>query len=323
MSIDRITLRDWHEGRHKDAAPGSVALPWGFSVSKSEVGGQRVRRFVASDQSVDRDGDTIDPSGWELDNYRKAGSFLWAHDPGLPPIGGVETIEVEGQQLMLAVKFTDADMQHPFGRGFGHSVMRMYDEGAIRGVSVGFVPIEWTYNEERGGWSPTDFKRQELLEVSATPVPSNPNAVHVARSAGIDVAPVMAWAEHARDNGGAWVKSAAGLWLDQHEPKKTTTIGANPMQYIDHIKAATKAAGSVVDEIAERVDALADAGALLGEGNAAKLAEVSTKIASILGAEPEPEAKPEPVDMSKYVTQEQHKSDLESLTAAIAKQVAR
>ena len=37
-------------------------------------------RFVASDESVDRYGDIIRASGWQLDNFRKNPVLLFAHD---------------------------------------------------------------------------------------------------------------------------------------------------------------------------------------------------------------------------------------------------
>jgi hypothetical protein len=57
-----------------------------------------------------------------------------------------------------------------------------------------------------------DFKRQVLLEVSAVPVPSNPNALHQARGKGIDIGPIVAWAETVRDQ-------SHELWLPQHDDK--------------------------------------------------------------------------------------------------------
>ena len=173
----------------------------------------RVRRFIVSTADVDRDGDTIDPAGWELDNFRMAGSMLWAHDIRLPPVASptrIDVKEMEGadgafkQALVMDAEFAPPDMPHPFGTGFGHSVMRMFDTRLLRAVSAGFLPKEFNFNETRGGFMPTDFKVQELLEASATPVPSNPNALHVARSMGIDVAPIAHWAEFARDKGGAY-----------------------------------------------------------------------------------------------------------------------
>lgn len=191
---------------------GKVAIAKALSVEviKSDaVGDSRVRRFVASDGSVDRHGDTIDQDGWELDNYRSSGAFLWAHNSHLPPIGKPENVSVEDGKLILTVEFTPNTMRHPLGDGFGDTVMQMYDSGFLRGVSVGFRPLEWKFNEERGGSYPTDFIKQELLEVSAVPVPANPGALQEAKSAGIDIAPLVGWAEAVRDAGGClWVPKA-------------------------------------------------------------------------------------------------------------------
>lgn len=82
----------------------------------------------------------------------------------------------------------------------------------MRAVSVGFVPKKWTRNEERAGYA-VDFVEQELLEYSAVPVPANPEALLEAKSAGIDVAPMVEWAEKVLD-GAAGEK---GLWLPRKD----------------------------------------------------------------------------------------------------------
>ncbi len=50
--------------------------------------GNRVIRFVASDETPDRVGDIIKVSGWNLTNYKKNPVVLWGHDQAnTPPIG--------------------------------------------------------------------------------------------------------------------------------------------------------------------------------------------------------------------------------------------
>jgi HK97 family phage prohead protease len=199
----------------------------GFAICKSlvaevkQVGPaeDRIREFRASDGTVDRDKDTLAVDGWELDNAIKSGAFLWAHNGSVPPIAKFTALFVEGDALKARVEFTPPDMKHPLGDGFGNTVMRMYDEGFLRAVSVGFIPIEWTINEDRGGFLPMDFKRQELLEVSAVPIPANPNALIEARGVGIDIDPLVAWAEMERD-------ASSGLWAKQLDGLLGTTVSS-------------------------------------------------------------------------------------------------
>ena len=41
--------------------------------------GDRTMTFVISNGGVDGDNDTIDPSGWDLENFRRNPVVLWSH----------------------------------------------------------------------------------------------------------------------------------------------------------------------------------------------------------------------------------------------------
>lgn len=137
-------------------------------VEKSPEGSTTKRtRFVASTAAPDRDGDTIDPAGWQLENYRKNPVFLWAHNYSRLPLGRADA-QIEGTQLVIDVEWDTADP-------FAAEVQRKYAEGFLNAVSVGFAPIKAI---PRGGDSfGLHFLEQDLLEVSAVPVPSNPQAL--------------------------------------------------------------------------------------------------------------------------------------------------
>jgi HK97 family phage prohead protease len=177
--------------------------------------------FILSTAAVDRPGDVISQDGWELENFRANPVVLWAHDSHAPPVGKASDIRVQrdeaGERLRATAEFTPPDMSE-----FGHMVGRMFEDGFLNAVSVGFRPLEWTFNEERGGFMPIDFIKQELLEFSAVPVPANPEALIAARSAGIDTAPLREWAEKVLDNehgAGFWVarSTVEGVWQNVAE----------------------------------------------------------------------------------------------------------
>ena len=63
--------------------------------------GDRVVRFVISTGAVDRDGDTIDPKGWDLTAYRRNPTVLWQHDHKIPAIARMVHIAVEGNPPAL------------------------------------------------------------------------------------------------------------------------------------------------------------------------------------------------------------------------------
>jgi len=199
----RLTVREFKSLAESAEALERCLVPKAFfcdvvPVSKSETGAAQELQFTLSTADVDRDNDSIDPAGWDLRSFEKAGTVLWAHDYSLPPIARPTRAWVENDKLLATAEFTSADMPHPLGLGFGDTVARMYREGILRAVSVGFRPIEFDVNAERGNGA-LDFKRQELLEFSAVPVPANPQALMHAK--GFDMRPIYDWCEHSLDTG--------------------------------------------------------------------------------------------------------------------------
>lgn len=168
----------------------------------------RTLRFALSTGDVDRDNDTIDPKGWQLDNFKKSPTMLWAHEPWTPPIAAPKDTRIDSGRLVSEARFInpdDFDADHPHLQ-FAGMVYEMYAKGFMHAVSVGFRPIKLFENTERGGFMPTDFVEQELLEYSAVPVPSNPNALMEAAKSGIDVDLIGRWALRRKE-------AAGGLWV--------------------------------------------------------------------------------------------------------------
>ena len=123
---------------------------------------------VASEQSEDRYGDIILVDGWELSNFKRNPVFLFTHNHAIAPIGTVPKVWPDGKQLLASVEWDDLDEFAAFIHG-------KYDREVMRAVSVGFRALEFE-NREKG----VEFKRQELLELSAVPIPAHPAALQKA-----------------------------------------------------------------------------------------------------------------------------------------------
>lgn len=128
--------------------------------------------FVLSDGSLDRHGTRINPAGWDLAAFKRNPIALFGHSGGFP-IGRWENVRVEGDKLLgrlvMAAKGTSARIDE---------LASLVEQGILRAVSVGFSVIR----EGTRGKDPYDYMRQELLEVSLVSVPSNTNALAMARS---------------------------------------------------------------------------------------------------------------------------------------------
>lgn len=129
--------------------------------------------LVASTDLEDRAGDVIRASGWELAAYRENPVFLWAHDYRRPAIGRSVRTWVQdgpaGGRLMATIEFAPTP--------FAQEIRSLYAAGFMRGVSVGFRAIEMEPRTGSDGRRGVLFKRQELLEISAAPVPVNAEAL--------------------------------------------------------------------------------------------------------------------------------------------------
>ena len=162
----------------------------------------RKMAFTISTASVDRDGDTIDPKGWDLGSYSKNPVVLWAHDYSQPPIGKAANIKSTASGLQAEVEFLPKGVSP-----FADMIHEMCKGGFLNATSVGFRGMEYDEAKDRKG---LDFKKQELLEFSIVPVPANPEALALR---GVKSIQVKQYAKEMQ----AWATSVIG----EKSPKMT------------------------------------------------------------------------------------------------------
>lgn len=143
--------------------------------------------FLISSDAKDRDGDTINPGGWVLDNYLKNPIVLWGHDrrSAESVIGKATSISVGTDGLRATAQFATAE-ENPLA----DTVYRLLQGGYLNAVSVGFNPIEYKYRDAPGDYG-VDFIKQELLEFSVVSIPCNPEALTTARAKGLDLSAMV------------------------------------------------------------------------------------------------------------------------------------
>lgn len=193
MSDNRLTyvsVKDFKTQRDEGTYDGNLALRKPYVPEDiKQQGGKESRkfRFTISTGAVDRDGDTINPKGFDLKSFRKNPVVLFGHDGSRPPIGRASDIRVEDNAVKATVEFMDNDIDTS---GFSDMIFRMVRAGFLKATSVGFLPKDFEFSEDptrnAGLFPGIDFNKQELLEFSIVPVPSNPEALIDARAKGID-----------------------------------------------------------------------------------------------------------------------------------------
>jgi HK97 family phage major capsid protein len=136
----------------------------------------RTITLVASDESMDRDGDVISLDGWDFQNYLKNPVFLWAHNYDSVPLARCTEIKRTNNQLVLKHQFPPVGLNP-----FADMIFNLYQQKIINAGSVGFLPHKFEPikpNDERQRLlSGKRFLKQELLEHSGCAVPANPNAI--------------------------------------------------------------------------------------------------------------------------------------------------
>ena len=131
--------------------------------------------FIASTEDIDSH-DSILVCDWDQDGrlkrYQSNPVLQWMHgrDPSQrPAIGNCENVRVEGKNLPSTAVFDDTTE-------FDREIAAKYEKGVLRAFSVGFAPgaVEVRVIDGR---EIVVFSKNELREISAVNVPSNPNAL--------------------------------------------------------------------------------------------------------------------------------------------------
>ena len=142
---------------------------------------ERSVRVIASTSAIDSYGDIVEQS-WRLDRYLANPVVLWNHNrsggffssPSADetlPIGFSKDVEVVGNKLEATLVFVD-EKASPLAE----KVFQGFVQKSIRAVSVGFRPNN-VKAEKLNGREIYRLSDNELFEISATPIPANPEAV--------------------------------------------------------------------------------------------------------------------------------------------------
>ncbi len=147
LQVKQLTEEAAKSIRLKISAPHKV-------VGKGEF------EVIATTESIDRDGEVLSLDGWEFDNYMLNPVVLWSHDLYSLPLGIVTELRKENGNVIVKGVFADTEE--------GQKVRKLYEDGILRTVSVGYIPKERLGNV---------ITKMELYEISFVTVPANPDAM--------------------------------------------------------------------------------------------------------------------------------------------------
>lgn len=136
------------------------------TVKAVEIKGEGTFKVIASTADFDRDGEKILVEGWDFKNYLQNPIILFGHKYNdlNAIIGAATDIQTNKSEVIISGVFAATDA--------GQYARKLYDDGILRTVSVGFIPRKRDANI---------ITEAELLEVSFVPVPANPHALSLSK----------------------------------------------------------------------------------------------------------------------------------------------
>lgn len=164
-----------------------------FEVKQIGPESDRVLEFIGTDETEDRDGDVIKADGWKFENYLKNPVFLPFHNswtvPAAKCVGIAKAPGSTGVSFQIKFATIEELCSNPTTPSnealLADTLYNAYKNGFMRAVSIGFIPIEHQENESNKdlpSWQRGRvFTSQEMIELSAVAIPSNPNALIQAR----------------------------------------------------------------------------------------------------------------------------------------------
>jgi HK97 family phage prohead protease len=149
-------------------------------IKAVDVKRRTIRHLITTD-APDRDGDVIEPAGWNLSEFLKNPVVLFAHRHDEPPIARSLEIQKAAHGLEALTQFPPKGVN-----SLADTVFELNRLGYLRSWSVGFVPKRTRMRFDRDGkFLGTAYEEQTLLEYSSVPIPANSDAVNLAVSKGL------------------------------------------------------------------------------------------------------------------------------------------
>lgn len=166
--------------RNKEGLKESVKLSFQTDIKSSD---DKIKSFIISNETKDRDGEVMKMSGARIENYNKNPVVLWMHEVRRGPydagsydpdnVIGKGKAKFEGGQLVNDIEFEPVELNEKADK-----IRKKIEFGSLSMTSIGFYPLDGhkgdkTKGEDNNAFYITDW---ELLEHSIVVVPANPTA---------------------------------------------------------------------------------------------------------------------------------------------------
>jgi HK97 family phage prohead protease len=136
----------------------------------------RSMTILATNGTVDRAGEIVEPAGAVLDSYRRNPVVLAFHDQA-KPWASCSSITATNGGLQATISAPPKGVST-----FADEICGLIKSGVLSGWSIGFNPIETEPMNKTNPRGPKRYLKWELLEISVVAVPANADAVVIERS---------------------------------------------------------------------------------------------------------------------------------------------
>lgn len=133
-------------------------------------------RFVITSEAVDSYGTIFQSDGWDLRRFKANPVALFNHNHD-NIVGTWNNIERVGKKILMTFVPAEAGTSPMVDM-----VRKLVEQKILRGASVGVIPKKSVFDPKKGVMI---FTESELIEASIVSVPSNPEALSVARNFGM------------------------------------------------------------------------------------------------------------------------------------------
>lgn len=142
-----------------------------IEIKAAGDGGKRTFSGIATTPATDRMGDIVEPKGAI---FKLPIPLLWQHNSA-QPIGWVRSAKVTRDGIAIEGEVADIPEDGKLKERLAEA-WQSIKSGLVRGLSIGFAPLEVEPIDPKSPWGPSKFLSWEWLELSAVTIPANQEA---------------------------------------------------------------------------------------------------------------------------------------------------
>jgi HK97 family phage prohead protease len=125
---------------------------------------------LITNATTDHLGDSVKPGGVNDSLFGKNAPVLDSHDSSKPPVASSSRPFMSGDNLLAIARFPKPGIS-----ANSDQIIAAIRARLLRGVSIGFIPLKWSFSKDPSRPMGVDFNEIKLIEFSMCSIPCNPD----------------------------------------------------------------------------------------------------------------------------------------------------